>query len=287
MLVIGRDTWSLSFIELPRQLATLKNKWAGVVKTEDGRLYCAPWCVECVLAIDPRHLTLSLIPTSARDLIAEHGWCKRLHYDLAYDPCVPSECTYQWCGIAATEGRIWCAPDRANEVLTLMLPKENISSLLRSGSADFDLTVGGESGDEVQCHCSVIASASKVFHAMLASGFKEKQTHRIVVPGISAATAKHLVEHIYSGLLPRGSDVEQLAELAHQYHLDLLLAQCLEALLRSLSTNTEACVVQALRRHSEASFEAMSLWRGLEDIVRRDENLCPAVAEALSISKSQ
>ncbi|CAE8625226.1 unnamed protein product [Polarella glacialis] len=283
VLVIDPDTWALSFIPLaPLHLGTLKDKWAGIVKAADGRLYCAPWCVDCVLVIDPRFATLSLIPFLFWDVRAEHGLCQWFKADPA--AYVPRECYWQWCGIAASEGRIWCAPDRADEVLTLLLPKDNLISLLRSGY-HFDLTVTSESGGHVRCHQSVIGSASRVLDTMLAGDFREGQEGRICLREVSPATVTHFVEHIYSGLLPRGADVKELAELAHQYELDQLLGQCLQdALPSSLNEASVADAARFFKRHSTASFEALELWHTFKYAVSRDEGLCSSVVEALGSS---
>ena len=261
VLVIDPDTWNLSCIPLPGDAFNLlRNKWAGITPAGDGRLYCAPWCVDCILVIDPRYSTLSFIQVPSCDVV----------------PCVPhyspNKCCFQWCGIAASNDRIWCTPDQAEELLTLLVPKENLSFLLQS-SCHFDLVIASENGEQVRCHQCVVASASRVLRTMLSSGFREAREGRICLKDVSDATIKDLVAYLYEGTLPQKANVTELTGLAHRYELNHLLALCLEALLSGLNGDNVVPMQHMLKQYSTASFESAGMWRIFRHIVRSDDLL--------------
>ena len=283
VLVIDPAAWRLSYIKLNTQspacmsLQFMKNKWAGIVEAADGRLYCAPWCVDCVLVIDPRYATTSFIPVSCWDIVAEHDVCGSFRCDPSHQH-EPNSCNFQWCGIAAAGGRIWCAPDSAEDVLSLIVPKEDLTSVLRLGCC-LDFVVATEFGEKVDCHRSVVASTSRVFRSMVESGFREGQEHKVCLKDVSHETVKQLVEYIYSGTLPREANVRELVGLAHQFELDHLLAECVEVLVSDINRDNVVDVAHLLKLHSGASFEAARMWRTFQNTLRKDAVLFNACME--------
>lgn len=97
----------------------------------------------------------------------------------------------------------------------------------------------GDDGPELPCHRAVLAVASPVFAAMLASEMKEGVERRLLLPHASASTLKFLLECVYTRCLPEEAmfDLQSLAELlrlAHQYELAELCRQCASNLVEMM-----------------------------------------------------
>ncbi|CAE7837401.1 unnamed protein product [Symbiodinium sp. CCMP2592] len=109
VLVIDPGNWKLYTLGLnpPCVDSTSANKWSGICLAEDGRLYCAPSCAGSILVIDPVCDAIGYISIAGLD--PWQGW--------------QSSGDFKWSGIAAACGRIWCVPDRADALLTMLTPK--------------------------------------------------------------------------------------------------------------------------------------------------------------------
>ena len=291
VLVIDIETQVLSYIKLRASgmnFEGLTNKWSGITFAEDGRLYCAPSCVDCLLVIDPRYATLALVPVRPIwDIAAEHATCQRstqLHCNI----------NFAWCGIVTSNGRVWCVPDREEQMLTLLLPRPDLSSLLRL-DCNFDLVLKADDGAEIQCHSSVIASASKVFRAMLSTKFREGQDGKIVLQGVSSTTVRCFVGYAYSGRFDYSGrcdygpgavvNMQELTGLAHRYELDHLLAHCLQVYLRDLNEHNISGTSMILNTYRNASFETSDIWDSFKEIVFYHKHLVSAAIEVLANSQ--
>jgi len=98
----------------------------------------------------------------------------------------------------------------------------------------------GDEGKEFPCHRAVIALASPVLEAMLASEMKEGAERRLVLQHASAVTVQFLLEFVYTGALAEAAmfdlpSLRDLLRLAHQYELSGLCHQCASSLVEIMS----------------------------------------------------
>ena len=258
VLVIDPDTWTLSTIELRIAYATARNKWSGIVSAADGKLYCAPWCAWHVLIIDPIYKSLAFISIPAWTPGSGLG-------------------EFKWSGIVATDSRIWCVPDRASTLLTLLVPDRSDYSKLRKLPVFFDATISTDAEVSIPCHKAVLMASSNVFKTMLTSGYREARDADIRIKAVSAATVEAFVDYIYTRNLQMGVDLSEVATLANMYGLHHLLALCLEGVSEVVDETNVADVARTLRLYSACSPEAAFIWRTfLHTVVNNNELFCSA-----------
>jgi len=98
----------------------------------------------------------------------------------------------------------------------------------------------GDSGAQLPCHRAVLALASPVFKAMLASTMKEGLEQQIVLQGASVGTLRIFLEYVYTSSLSEAAmfDLRRLQELlplAHRYELSDLCGECASGLVDIMS----------------------------------------------------
>lgn len=264
VLVIDCKSWHARLLSLPPdRFVSCEDNWAGIVAAADGRLYCCPSSSDQLLVIDPVYDTLAFI-----DIFYPDGfhcaWAPRWHHS-----------------IIATSDRIWCAPDAADTVLTMLVPPSTCTSLMRS-KQHFDVAIETDSGYRVECHRAVLSSTSKVFQRMLESGFREAQDHVITMKQVSTSTANALLDHVYCGRLADGADLFELASVARMYEYDYLLAQCLQVLSLAGGMDDLGKIARTLKLHAEATPEAWTIWHNFKHGCLRDARKFHHVIEALA-----
>ena len=113
----------------------LRDRWAGGVLAPDGKIYCIPKSSSFVLVIDPIKRTTSSfrIPNSY----------PASEYVIAF----PSLMYHRWSGgVLAPNGKIYCIPYNASEVLEID-PIERKSSIFGASASPFNTPV---------CRCSYL-----------------------------------------------------------------------------------------------------------------------------------
>jgi len=109
-----------------------------------------------------------------------------------------------------------------------------LAMLETSQLTDIEVTCGTE---VFQCHSVILASRSKVFHAMLSNDMVEKATKKIKLEDIEPEIFRALLMHMYGGVISNFSDHEKASKIlkaADQYDLPGLKRKCERNLCNSL-----------------------------------------------------
>ena len=265
ILVIDSCTWHLSTIDLnviPGGPALdSSNKWSGIALAEDGRLYCAPWCVSSVLVIDPGYDIAGYVHVPTWD-----PWYER-H-------------AYKWSGIVAARGRIWCSSDSAGSILTMLTPKPNLTGMSRVEDSSDLVKVVASDGTYLRCRRSIMVLASEVLRNMFSSGLRESQESSVTLSNVSGPSVQKFLQYLQSGRLPPCSNSIELASLAHMYEMEHLLALCLADILSRVNELTVGGAAYALQLYSTTTPEASRCWEKFVTKVASDRTL---VTEALNL----
>jgi len=272
VLVIDPSTWHLSTIDLNDAPGgtpcDLQHKWSGIALADDGRMYCAPWCASSLLVIDPAYDTTAYVEVAAWDPWSEYR-------------------AYQWSGIVAARGRIWCSPDNADSILTMLTPRPNLTGMIRvKGHSDL-VDVVASDGSRHSCRRSIMVLASDVFSSMLISGLRESQERSISLSCTSGPSVHQFLQYLHSGHLPPASNSIELASLAHMYEMEHLLALCLADVLSSVSPQTVGEAARVLRLCSTATPEASCYWEKFIEMVYRDRRLVCTALEIVACPPPQ
>ena len=103
-----------------------------------------------------------------------------------------------------------------------------------------DLVVVSQDGTEIDCHRYILASQSKVFHAMLEADMKEAKENRIKL-NVSKDVLKNFIRFLYTNNIKDKSmlqNCEVFLDLAEQYDLGLLKLKIEAVMIKNLTTDT-------------------------------------------------
>ena len=122
---------------------------------------------------------------------------------------------------------------------------------------------------------------SEVFRNMFDAGLRESQQSSVTLSQASGTSVQLFVEYLHKGYLPRGSNSRELAELAHMYEMEHLLALCLKDILSKVCVQTVGEIARMLQMYSTATPEASRCWEMFVRIVRCDQDLVDRALELL------
>ena len=97
------------------------------------------------------------------------------------------------------------------------------SAALKQSFTDFKFLIGEES---IAAHRFILSARSLVFAGMLESGMTESQTGQMRLVDDDPSTFRHLLEFLYTGMVPSTAEREELFLLADKYRVEDLMAIC-------------------------------------------------------------
>jgi len=97
------------------------------------------------------------------------------------------------------------------------------TAALKQSFTDFKFLIGDEF---IAAHRFILSARSPVFAAMLDSGMTESQTGQMRIVDDDPSTFRHLLEFLYTGMVPSTADREKLFLLADKYGVENLMALC-------------------------------------------------------------
>jgi len=127
---------------------------------------------------------------------------------------------------------------------------DDFAALLHTG--DFSDVILCVEGQELEVHKNVLAARSQVFRAMFEHSLTESETGRVDIEDMEYATAKLMLEYIYTGKTPELSvDVATgLLAAGDRYGLDRLKGICEQFLGKSLEISSCVYVLMLADLHS-------------------------------------
>lgn len=97
------------------------------------------------------------------------------------------------------------------------------SAAVNESSTDFKFLIGDES---FSAHRFILSARSRVFAVMLESGMTESRTGQMRLVDDDPSTFRHLLEFLYTGMVPSIADREKLFLLVDKYSVENLMALC-------------------------------------------------------------
>lgn len=130
-------------------------------------------------------------------------------------------------------------------------------------------------GKRFTAHRAVLAAASPVFAAMLASEMKEGQTQEIHINDAEDRAVQETLEYIYTGSVGEGACCGMVV-LGHQYDIPGLVEYAAPVALGNLTCENVVSEVRTLRAHAEDK-QLGPVFEALQNKVRENEDLFRAV----------
>jgi hypothetical protein len=112
-----------------------------------------------------------------------------------------------------------------------------------------DAVVSAENQEELQCHCSILATASPVFERMFSSNLSEGKTRHVIIKDASSESVRTFVEYMYTDKLPFAADFPELLRLADMYQVPALSKLCGVKMVELVTPSTVVQTWQNLKRH--------------------------------------
>lgn len=126
-------------------------------------------------------------------------------------------------------------------------------------------------------HREVLAAASPVFAAAFGGSMREATTAKIEIVDATANAVKAFLQNIYTESL-EPADAVAVLPLAHRYQVEGLVRRCGEELLRNLTAESVARVVEVLRTLKEDKLVA-PVWDALLGKLMADRGLMKATLD--------
>ena len=137
-----------------------------------------------------------------------------------------------------------------------------------------DFVVIGQDGTKFRCHKIVLASQSKVFHAMFsAQNMQEASQARVQITDIQPHTLAALLKYLYTGDFD-GDQSSGLLVAADKYDLQPLRQTCETHLIKSLTKDNVVDLILLADRHNAAGLKTAAL-----EYVRSSNELLVALCQ--------
>lgn len=120
----------------------------------------------------------------------------------------------------------------------------------------------------INCHRSVLAAVSPVWHAALRSNFREAREATISIQDAEPAIVKALLKYAYTGEVD-SSCVASLLPLAHRYELPELVGICAQCMFDEMTVDNAVSYVSLLNMFIEHEKVAI-IWPLVVDKVSRN-----------------
>merc|ERR1740117_1467665 len=114
---------------------------------------------------------------------------------------------------------------------------------------DVDVVCDGD-GRRFPVHRAVLAAASPVFAAMLATEMKESQTQEISISDADERSVSDTLEYIYTGTVGEGAGCGMVV-LGHKYDIPGLVEYAAPVALGNLNVDNVVSEVRTMRAHSD------------------------------------